>query len=81
MHLYLRKAITLGLGALLAQGVSAQTADSAAVLKAREIRLQVEANRKQLEENQRNAAPAATPAPAAPLELSIDETDSPGATK
>jgi len=81
MHLYLRTAILTGLGALLAQGASAQTVESAAVLKTKEIRLQVEAKKKQLEEDQRNAAPAATPAPAAPLALSIDETDSPGATK
>jgi hypothetical protein len=81
MKLYLHKAILVGVGALLAQGVSAQTLESAAVLQAKAIRLDVEAKKKALEEDQRNAAPAATPTPAAPLELAIDATDSPGATK
>lgn len=82
MTLYLRAAIFAGMTALLAQGASAQTVESAAaVLKAKEIRLQVEARKKQLEDEQRSAAPVTTPAPSAPLELAIDATDSPGATK
>ena len=81
MTLYLRAAIFAGMTALLAQGASAQTVESVAVLKAKEIRLQVEARKKQLEDEQRSVAPVTTPAPSAPLELAIDATDSPGSTK
>jgi hypothetical protein len=81
MTLYLRKAIVLGLGALLAQAAMAQTTDNTAVLKEKAIRQEVQEKQKALAQALRNDTPAPVVAPSAPLELSIDETDSPGATK
>jgi outer membrane protein W len=78
MKLYVHAAVVLA--AALAQPAFAQTTSEApAVLKARQLRLEVEAKQKQLADA-RNDAPAPA-APAAPLELTIDETDSPGATQ
>lgn len=51
--------------------------DNAAALHEKQIRLEVAEKQKALTED---AAPA-TPAPAQPLDLPMDETDSPGATK
>ncbi|WP_332847769.1 hypothetical protein [Massilia sp. S19_KUP03_FR1] len=81
MTLYLRKAIVLGLGALLSQAALAQTTDNAAVLKEKAIRQDVQEKQKALAQSLRNDTPAPVAAPSAPLELIIDETDSPGATK
>ena len=81
MKLYLRKAILIGVGALLAQAVVAQTTDSAAVQKEKAIRQEVQAKQQALAHELRNDTAAPVAAPAAPLELAIDETDSPGATK
>jgi hypothetical protein len=79
MNLYLHAAIVFA--ATLAQPAFAEPAqpETPAVLQARQIRLEVEAKQKQLADTRADApAPAA---PSAPLELPIDETDSPGATK
>jgi hypothetical protein len=81
MHLYLRTAILVGLGALLSQSAFAQTTDSAAVMKEKAIRADVQEKQKALARELRNDTAAPVAAPAAPLELPIDETDSPGATK
>jgi hypothetical protein len=81
MHLYLRTAILVGLGALLSQPAFAQTTDSAAVMKEKAIRADVQEKQKALARELRNDTAAPVAAPAAPLELPIDETDSPGATK
>jgi hypothetical protein len=81
MHLYLRTAILVGLGALLSQSAFAQTTDSAAVMKEKAIRADVQEKQKALARELRNDSAAPVAAPAAPLELPIDETDSPGATK
>jgi hypothetical protein len=80
MKLYLRKAIFLGLGAVAAQAAFAQTADSAAV-KEQAIRKDVQEKQQALAREMRNDTTAPVAAPAAPLALPIDETDSPGATK
>jgi hypothetical protein len=80
VNLSLHKIILLGMGALWLQAASADPIDAAAVQKARQIRRDVEQKQKDLAQEQRVEAPAAA-APAAPLELAIDETDSPGATK
>jgi hypothetical protein len=68
------------LAVALAQPAFAQTTtEASAVTKARQLRLEIEAKQKQLADSRNDAATPATPA--APLELPIDETDSPGATK
>lgn len=78
MKLYVHTAVVLSVA--LAQPAFAQTTTEApAVTKARQLRLEVEAKQKQLADARNDAATPATPA--APLELTIDETDSPGATK
>jgi hypothetical protein len=81
MHSYLRKAIIVSVGALLSQAAFAQTTDSAAVVKEKEIRKDVQEKQKALAHELRNDSAAPVAAPAAPLDLAIDETDSPGATK
>ena len=81
MKSYLRTAILLSMGTLFALAASAQTIDSAAVAKEKAIHLEVKEKQQALEQELRIAAPAPVAAPAAPLELPIDETDSPGATK
>lgn len=78
MKLGLFTAITVV--AVLAQAASAEPADSPAVQKARQIRLDVEAKQKELAEEKRAEAPAPA-SPTAPLALPVDETDSPGATQ
>ncbi|HEX8480156.1 MAG TPA: hypothetical protein VF663_17540 [Telluria sp.] len=80
MKLYLRKAVLLGLGALFTQVAFAQTADSAAV-KEQAIRKDVQEKQQALAREMRNDTAAPVAAPAAPLDLPIDETDSPGATR
>ena len=80
MKSYLRTAILLSMGTLLGQAAIAQTTDSAVVAKEKAIRLEVKEKQQALEHELRIAAPAPVAAPAAPLELPIDETDSPGAT-
>lgn len=77
MKMYLLTAMAL---AALAQSAVADPADSPAAQKAKQIRLDVEAKKKELVEEKRADIPAPA-APAAPLELTIDETDSPGATQ
>jgi len=81
MKPFLHTAMALALGALLAPAAMAQSTDSPAVLKAQQLRQEIQEKQKALAQQSRNdsAAPVATPA--APLELTIDETDSPGATK
>jgi len=81
MKLYLRAAILLSLGGLLTQAAVAQTTDSPAVLKEKQIRKDVQEKQQALSASLRNDTPAPVAAPAAPLDLPIDETDSPGATK
>jgi hypothetical protein len=68
------------LGAALAQPAFADPADSAAAAKAKQIRLDIEAKQKALAEDARAQTPAPA-APSAPLELTMDESDSPGATQ
>jgi len=81
MKSYLRTAILLGLGTLFAQSAFAQTTSSAAVAKEQAIRKDLQEKQKALSQELRNDTPAPVAAPAAPLDLPIDETDSPGATK
>jgi hypothetical protein len=81
MKLYLRKAIIVSVGALLSQAAFAQTTDSAAVVREKEIRKDVQEKQKALAQELRIESAAPVVAPTAPLELAIDETDSPGATK
>ena len=81
MALNLHKAILLGMGACWLQVASAEPIDSPAMQKAQQIRLDVEAKQKALAQELRNDTPAPVAAPAAPLDLAIDETDSPGATR
>lgn len=78
MNFYLLSAIIVATS--LAQAASADPVDTPAVQKSRQIRLDIEAKQKQLAEEKRVEAPAAS-APAAPLELPVDDTDSPGATR
>lgn len=68
-----------GVLALLAHTAFAepQPVDNAAALQAKQLRLDVAEKQKALV----NDSVAATPAPAPALDLPIDETDSPGATK
>jgi hypothetical protein len=68
-----------GVLALLAQTAFAepQPVDNAAALQAKQLRLDVAEKQNALA----NDSVAATPAPAPALDLPIDETDSPGATK
>jgi len=80
MKLYLRKAILMSVGALFAQAAFAQTADSAAV-KEQAIRKDVQEKQQALAREMRSETDAPVAAPAAPLALPIDETDSPGATR
>jgi hypothetical protein len=81
MKSYLRTAIVLSLGTLFSHAAMAQTTSSAAVAKEQEIRKDVQEKQKALAQELRNDTAAPVAAPAAPLELPIDETDSPGATK
>lgn len=78
MKLYLPAALLLA--ATVAQPAFAAPVDAAAVQRTKQIRDDVAAKQKALEEQQRAEAPAPA-APAAPLDLPVDETDSPGATK
>jgi hypothetical protein len=80
MKLYLSAAILLSLAAVGSHAAPAAPLDPAAVQRARQIRDDVVAKQKALEEAQRAEDPKPA-APAAPLALPIDETDSPGATK
>lgn len=77
MTLYLSAAVLFA--ATLAQPAFADPTTSAAAQQARQIRQDVDAKKKELAEEARVPAPAPA-APAAPLDLTIDETDSPGAT-
>jgi len=81
MHLYLRKAILVSMGAVVLQGASADPVDSAAAQKVQQIRQQVAAKQQALAQEQRNETQAPVAVPAAPLALPVDTTDSPGATK
>ena len=81
MKLYLHRAIFLACIALLAQAAMAQATGNAAVQKEKAIRQDVQEKQKALTQELRNDTPAPVTAPAAPLELTIDETDSPGATR
>lgn len=77
----LPKAILFGLAALASQiAPAADPIDAAAVQRAKQIRDDIAAKQKALEEAQR-AEPQKAAAPTEPLQLPIDETDSPGATK
>lgn len=80
MKLYLSAAILLSLVAVASHAAPAAPLDASAVQRAKQIRDDVAAKQKALEEEQRAEAPK-QPAPAAPLQLPVDETDSPGATK
>jgi hemolysin activation/secretion protein len=77
MTSYLSAAVLLA--ATLAQPAFANPVDSAAAQQAKQIRQDVEAKQKALAEDARVQAPAPA-APAAPLDLPIDHTDSPGST-
>jgi hypothetical protein len=77
MKIYLLSAMIV---ASMSQAAFAAPVDTVAVQKARQIRLDIEAKQKQLAEEKRAEAPAPA-APAAPLELTVDEADSPGATR
>jgi hypothetical protein len=81
MTFNLHKAIVIGIGAFSLQAATAAPVDSAAAQKAQQVRRDVEAKQKALAQELRNDTPAPVAAPVAPLELTIDETDSPGATK
>lgn len=81
MKLYLRQAIFVACTALLAQAAMAQATNNAAVAKEKALRQDVQAKQQALAHELRNDTAAPVAAPAAPLELTIDETDSPGATK
>ena len=65
--------------AILSQPAFAEPApvDNAAALQAKQIRLDIAEKQKTLAADSAVAAPA----PAQPLDLPMDETDSPGATK
>ncbi len=81
MKLYLRKAILIGFGVLLTQAAMAQSTDQAAAQKEQAIRKDVQEKQQALAQTLRNDTPAPVAAPSAPLELTIDTSDSPGATK
>lgn len=81
MKLYLPKAILFGVGALLAHAAMAQTSDQGAAQKEQAIRKDVQEKQQALAQALRNDTPAPVAAPSAPLELTIDTSDSPGATK
>lgn len=76
----LPKAILFSLAALSSQLGLADPIDAAAVQRAKQIRDDIAAKQKALEEAQR-AEPQKAAAPTEPLQLPIDESDSPGATK
>lgn len=80
MKKYFYSAILLTTAALVAHTTIAAPLDAAAVQRAKQIRDDVAAKQKALEERQRAEAQKPS-APAAPLQLPVDETDSPGATK
>jgi len=80
MTSYALSIMLVGLGAALAPAAMAQKADPAAIQKAQQPRLELQAKQTELAQQQRVEMPAA-PAPAPTLELTIDESDSPGATK
>jgi hypothetical protein len=69
--------------ALLTQGAFAQSTqtDNTAALKPKQIRLDVDAKRKELAEQTAPAQQETVAAPSPALDLPIDQTDSPGATK
>jgi hypothetical protein len=81
MKFNLFKAILIGLAAVSTQGVSAEPVSTQAALQTKQIRLDVQEKQKQIAAQNGVDTPAPTPAPSAPLDLPIDETDSPGATK
>jgi hypothetical protein len=76
MKLHLIAASTLV--AALGQPAFADPVDSPAVQKLHQLRAEVDAKKKSLEEERRVEAPEPA-SPTEPLELTIDETDSPGA--
>lgn len=80
MKYYLHRAIFVCLATVVAQAALADPVDSAAVQQVKQIRLDVEAKKKELADEKRVEAPAPA-TPSATLELPVDETDSPGATK
>lgn len=80
MKLHLPEVILLGVAMLVPQAVLADPIDAAAVQRAKQIRDDVVAKQKALQEEPRADVQKAT-APAEPLQLPVDETDSPGATK
>jgi len=80
MKFRLGAAVSAGLYMLLTQAVSAEPVDNQAAVKAQQLRADIAEKQKALAEEQRVEVPAPA-APAVPLELPIDTTDSPGATK
>jgi len=81
MKLYLRTVILVSLGTLVTHTAMAQTTSSAAASREQAIRKDVQEKQQALAREMRNETAAPVAAPAAPLALPIDETDSPGATK
>lgn len=80
MKLYLPTAIVLSLAALASQAAFAFTPEAPAVQTVKQLRDAVTAKQKQIAEENRVEAPAPA-VQATPLDLPIDTTDSPGATK
>lgn len=80
MKSYLLKAMLLGLAASASQIALADPIDAAAMQRAKQIRDDIAAKQKALEEAQR-AEPQKVATPTEPLQLPIDDTDSPGATQ
>lgn len=79
MRSYLLTAIILAAAATGPASADPTPTDAPAVLKTQAIRRAVEEKQQQLAEEKRVAAPAPA-TPAAPLDLPVDESDSPGAT-
>lgn len=66
--------------AALVQPAFAEPVDSPEAQKLRQIRIEVDAQKKLLLE-EKGVSEAGPSSPAEPLELTVDETDSPGATQ
>jgi hypothetical protein len=71
------------IGALLVQPAFAEPVpgDNTASLRAKQIRLDLDAKRKELAEQAAPASQETAAVPSPALDLPIDQTDSPGATK
>lgn len=80
MKLHPSAIILTALSVLSSGAAFAAPTESQATAKARQLRADIAEKQKALAEEQRVDVPAPA-APAAPLELPIDTTDSPGATK